>query len=639
MVSTFLVVASFALLVLAAKDIGKGSRWLGLPMISGFLLTGVLAGPYVLGIVTVEGIRQLRIIDSFALAFIAFAAGGELDLAALRNHLRQIIAIIAAQTVVVFSVGMAAFLLLADQIPFMRALSGPERLAVAILGASIMVARSPSSAYAVIKELRARGPFTHTVLGVTVLMDVVVIMTFAFNASVADVLVGGASFNASILMLLIFEIALDIGMGVLVGQLLRALLARRLDGRIKSGLVLLTGYGIFFVSGLLHEVHLGVLPVGIFSEPLLVGLVAGFFVANYTRYATEFRRVVESTAPGVFIVFFTLVGASLQLDLLAQTWAVALLLLLVRLVGLSVGTLIGSTAAGNPLRESAIMGMTFVTQAGISVGLARKVGDAFVPWGADLATLSIAVIVAGQAIGPPLFKWALHLAGEAHPRAETPGFDGVRDAIIFGADDDAVALARKLGGSGWHVKLAGIDAARMQRIGESGLETHLLSLLSPAALHALRADHAEAIVALLDDETNYQVCELAYEHFGTATIVVRLNDRADRERFRALGVLIVEPETANVTLLHHFVRSPFAASLLLGQEAQQGVVEVVVGNRDLHGIALRDLRLPLGTLILSVRRRDRLLLAHGYTRLELGDEVALVGEPESLDEVQWRFEA
>jgi Trk K+ transport system NAD-binding subunit len=79
--------------------------------------------------------------------------------------------------------------------------------------------------------------------------------------------------------------------------------------------------------------------------------------------------------------------------------------------------------------------------------------------------------------------------------------------------------------------------------------------------------------------------------------------------------------------------------LLLGQDAEQSVAEVVVGNPDLHGVALRDLHLPLGTLILSIRRRGQLLLSHGYTRLEIGDVVALVGTPESLDEVQWRFEA
>jgi Trk K+ transport system NAD-binding subunit/Kef-type K+ transport system membrane component KefB len=639
MASTFLVLATLGLLLLAARDIGKSSRWLGLPTISGFLLAGVVAGPYVLGIVTAEAVDRLRFVDAFALSFIAFAAGGDIELSALRGYLRSIVAVIGGQTVVVFSAGMVAFLALADHIPFMTALSGSERLAVAILGATIMLARSPSSADTLIKDLRARGPFTQTVLGVTLLMDVVVIATFALNTSLADVLVGSARFNAGILLLLVSEIGLDIGLGILVGQVLHAILGLRLDERVKSALVLLAGYSVFSMARALHEVPLGSLPVRIFSEPLLIGLVAGFVVTNYTRHATEFRQVIESTAPVVFIMFFTLVGVSLDLDLLTVVWPIAVALLVVRVVSLSVGTVVGSAAVGNPLRQSAIMGMTFITQAGISIGLAKRVADEFQPWGAALATLSIAIVVMGQVIGPSLFKWALRLVGEAHPRAESPELDGVRKTIIFGTGDDAVDLARRLVAHGWNVTLADLDPACALRVTDPGMDAHVLPAIDSTSLRAIDADRVEAIVAMLDDETNYALCELAHEHFGTATIVVRLNDRINRERFRTLGVLIVEPETASVTLLHHFVSSPFAASLLFGQDAEQSVVEVILGNPDLHGVALRDLHLPLGTLILSIRRRGQLLLSHGYTRLEIGDEVALVGTSKGLEEVQWRFEA
>ena len=75
----------------------------------------------------------------------------------------------------------------------MEVLPQREVLAVAMLGATIMIARSPSSALAIIKELRAHGPFTHKVLGATVLMDAVVIIIFAISVSVADVLVKGLS--------------------------------------------------------------------------------------------------------------------------------------------------------------------------------------------------------------------------------------------------------------------------------------------------------------------------------------------------------------------------------------------------------------------------------------------------------------
>jgi Trk K+ transport system NAD-binding subunit len=109
--------------------------------------------------------------------------------------------------------------------------------------------------------------------------------------------------------------------------------------------------------------------------------------------------------------------------------------------------------------------------------------------------------------------------------------------------------------------------------------------------------------------------------------------------FQALGVLTIHPSASMINLLDHCVRSPLAASLILGQEVNQDVIEVTVGNAALHGLVLRDLPLPVDTLIVSIRRHGRLLLPHGYTRLELGDEVTIVGSPESLEEVQWQFES
>jgi Kef-type K+ transport system membrane component KefB len=135
-------------------------------------------------------------------------------------------------------------LVLARFIPFIQGMSAPAVFAVALLGATIMVARSPSSAYAIIKELRARGPFTQTVLGVTVLMDAVVIVIFTINASLAHLLVEGIRFNTKLLFIVVFEVILDILLGILIGEMLRAILALRIKEYVKSLLLLLIGYSI-----------------------------------------------------------------------------------------------------------------------------------------------------------------------------------------------------------------------------------------------------------------------------------------------------------------------------------------------------------------------------------------------------------
>ncbi|NJN43265.1 MAG: hypothetical protein HC806_00010 [Anaerolineae bacterium] len=192
-------------------------------------------------------------------------------------------------------------------------------------------------------------------------------------------------------------------------------------------------------------------------------MVSGFFVANFTRFGTEFHKTIEDMSPIVFLAFFTLVGAELELEVLRTAWLVALILLLVRLAGIFLGSFVGGTVSGDPIRQNAILGMTFITQAGVSIGLAKEIGVEFSPWGNELATLSIGVIVINQIIGPPLFKWAINLIGEAHPRAETPVFDGVRDAYIFGLESQSVALARQLKAHDWEAIVVTRDPDRMNR--------------------------------------------------------------------------------------------------------------------------------------------------------------------------------
>jgi len=129
-----------------------------------------------------------------------------------------------------------------------------------------------------------------------------------------------------------------------------------------------------------------------------------------------------------------------------------------------------------------------------------------------------------------------------------------------------------------------------------------------------------------------------YEHFGTQTLIARLNDRSNFARFQTLDVLIVDPSTAIVNLLDHFVRSPAAASLLMGIHKDRKIVDLSIKNPNLFGLCLRDFRLPFDTIIMSVRRRGVLFIPHDYTRLEAGDFVTLVGSLKSLKEVALRFD-
>ncbi len=629
--------AALFFIVLAARQLGDIFARFKLPLISGFLFAGIIAGPFVLDFVHTEYIPQFLLLDELALAFIAFAAGAELEIHVIQGYFRSIISLISGQVIAVFAIGITAFIFIKDMVPFMAALPQAEIVAIALLGATIMIARSPSSALAIIKELRARGPFTHKVLGATVLKDAVVIVIFAASVSVAAVLVEGVVFDTGLLLFVVFEILLDIGLGLLVGLLLHAviILPYRL---LQSALILLLGLSVFSLSTALHNFHLFSLPVGLFSEPLLICMTAGFYVTNYSRFASDFRRTVEEMAPGVFLLFFTLVGIELELAVIGQAWGIVLFLFAVRLVGIFVGSYAGVALARDRGPGNALLGFGFITQAGVSVGLAKEIAVEFSDWGPELATLSIGVIVLNQIVGPPLLKWAINRVGEAHTHAESPEFDGVRDVIIIGVEGQSLALARQLVSHDWTVKLVARKQEVLANVTDGSPRIELLPEISEAALRSLNTDRAESVVLMLSDEENYALCELIYEQFGVENVIVRLQDRTNFEKFHELGALVVEPGTAMVSLLDQFVRSPFAASLLLGMDPDEEFVEIEMNNLDLNGVAIRDIHFPHDVLILSIFRNGHRLDSHGYTRLEIGDHVAVVGSPDSLTEVQVKFE-
>ena len=134
------------------------------------------------------------------------------------------------------------------------------------------------------------------------------------------------------------------------------------------------------------------------------------------------------------------------------------------------------------------------------------------------------------------------------------------------------------------------------------------------------------------------MAELIYENIGTKEVIVRLNKRENFNKFHDLGALIIEPTTAIVSLLDHFVRSPNAASLLLGMDEGQDSVDVEIVNRDIHGMRLRELRLPSDIIILSIKRKGHIIVSHGYTRLRLGDIITLVGSEKSIEDIMFKFD-
>ncbi|MCA9971753.1 MAG: cation:proton antiporter [Anaerolineales bacterium] len=628
-----ILTASFFFVALAAKKIGQWFSQIGLPYITGYLLAGMVAGPFALGLMPESSTTTLRYIDELSLAVIAFVAGSELYLPEIRSRLRSIGLVTGGVMLVALTLGGVALFFLTQVIGFTQGMSVTERLAVAILGSTILLALSPASTIAVIKEVRAKGSFTATVLGVTVTMDVIIIVLFAIGVAVASALLTGVGFSGTFGLLLVVDLVAAVAAGLLTGKVLEALLSTQLRRLVKTGIMLLIGYVGFTSSYWLIDFSHDTLPFEIHIEPLLVAMIAGFYVTNFTRHRDEFAGLLHDVGPAVYVAFFTLTGVALKLDILLATLPVAAGLFLVRMAGIAGGSFVGGRLAGEPASFQKYAWMGLITQAGIALGLAREVAVEFPTLGDAFATLVISVVVLNEIFGPMFLKSALRRAGETNlPQPTTP--DEVRDALILGIEAQSIELARQLQSEGWHVVLADTDRSHVERLAHEDVIEHYIPAISAETLGELMPEGAlDAVVAMLpSDEDNLRVCELMHTRFGVRRLIVRPNDLTRVGAFRELGALIVDPASAMVNLLDQSVRAPQSTAVMLHQDSGRQLIQVTVSNPDVDGQLLRDVRLPTDVLFLDVMRGGNSIVPHGYTRLRLADEVTLIGKAESLEE-------
>lgn len=630
---TVVYFASFLLIALAAQQIGKFFSTYGLPYITGYLLTGMIAGPFILGFLPTGATDDLRLIDDISLAVIAFIAGSELYLPELKDRLRSILLNMGGVVLAgLLLIGITLFFL-TTLIPFTQDLSTTSRIAVALLGSTILLALSPASTIAVIQEVRAKGTFTKTILSITVVMDVAIIVLFAISTAFASTLLTDSTFEISFLIWLLIDLGLAVLIGIAIGQILRLILATPLASVAKIIAILTTGALLFAGSLWIDDLKLG-----IHLEPLLSAMIAGFYITNYTAYRTEFEKILHDVSPMVYVAFFALTGVALKLDVLLATGGIAFGLFLARIVAIFVGSYIGGTITDESITFRRYAWMGLITQAGIALGLAREVAVEFPDTlGDSFATLIISVVVLNEIFGPLFLKNALRRVDEAaEPAQLTKPDDRIRDVVIVGIEDQSILLARMLQTHGWQIIMADTDKTHVNYLQTDDLtELHArhLANIQPDNLSQLLQSGTDAVVAMLpDDDENLAICEYAYKHLGLSRIIVRLADPTRRDQFARFNALVLDTASAMVNLLDQYVRAPQSTQRFLHQRTDYDIVQITVTDRDIDGQLLRNLRLPTDVLILEITRNGQSVVPRGHTPIHTRDEVTLVGKPESLRE-------
>ena len=386
-------------LLLAAHLGGDLAKRFRLPRITGLLVTGLLVGPALLGLVRGDEVAALGFVGDAAAALIAFTVGSKLNLEMLRQG-RGMLARVTGATIV-FPLAIVAAVLLSVSPWFPLTVHQPfgDALAVALVLGAIAAASSSTLTVALMDDLDARGSVARAVLSVAAVKDVAIIVVFAITLLIARPLASGGALDLSVvgrvLLYGVASIAAGVVLGVLISQYLKLL-------RSDSPLFLVA---VAFLTAQAARV--------LNLELLLIALTAGFYVVTFSpaegsRLETQLKRA----ALPVYALFFALAGAGLRVDFLRDNWGWVLLLVALRALGLRVGTRFAgrSTLVPAGLANHGWLGL--ISQAGVTFGLAAAARRAFPEWGVSLEALVVAMIGVHEIVGPLCFQRALRLAGE-----------------------------------------------------------------------------------------------------------------------------------------------------------------------------------------------------------------------------------
>lgn len=416
---------SFALIV--GLMLSRLAKLVNLPAVTAYLIAGVLIGPFCLGLLNIEGLgftesvienKTFSLLSDVALGFIAFSIGNEFRLSQLKSIGKSVTVIGILQAVITTVFVDFALIALHFVIPEVLSLE-----AAIILGA-VASATAPAATLMVVRQYKAKGPVTDTLLPVVALDDAVGLVLFSVSFGVAKGLLSGSVSILSIvvepLAEIILSIALGAGMGYLFTFFEKFFHSRSKRLSVSVAFVLLT-VAISMISFNIGDVHVA-------FSPLLSCMMLGTIFCNICDFSEELMdRLDRWTAP-LFILFFVLSGAELDLSVFTNVMVVVvgLVYILSRCLGKYFGANISAKMVKSPENVKKYLGITLFPQAGVALGMSIKVTQ-FCASFTDPVIVQIGVIVQNiilfsvliyEIVGPFLTKVALTKAGEIDPKGK-----------------------------------------------------------------------------------------------------------------------------------------------------------------------------------------------------------------------------
>ena len=410
---------SISIALCAGLLISRFVKPLKMPAVTGYLIAGILIGPYCLGRLGVTGlgftsmseVKALSLFNDVALGFIAFAIGNEFRLSQLKKTGRQATvigifqALVAALLVDVVLIALHEFVL-GDKLP----------LADAITLGAIATATAPAATLMVVRQYKAKGKLTDLLLPIVALDDAVGLIVFSVSFGIAKALNLGMFDLTSILLEPILEIIASLLLGMIMGIIFSAV-----EKYFKSNskrLSLSITFVILTVALSMTEFTIGTVKVGFSS--LLVCMMLGTVFCNVCDFSEEIMGKTDRWTAPLFILFFVLSGAELELNVLgdAAIVGIGLAYIITRSLGKYLGAFISAKAVHcEPLIQH-YLGITLLPQAGVALGMSVTVAQTLGAGGQMVRNIVLFGVLIYELVGPTLTRIALTKSGDITPRVE-----------------------------------------------------------------------------------------------------------------------------------------------------------------------------------------------------------------------------
>ncbi|MCD8380978.1 MAG: cation:proton antiporter [Lachnospiraceae bacterium] len=411
------VLVSLSVCLVGGLMMSRIAKKLNLPAVTAYLVAGLLLGPYCIGRLGIEGlgfptaelVEELDLFSQVALGFIAFTIGNEFHLSQLKTMGKQAITVGIVQAVV--TTALVDVVLCA--LHFIR----PDVISIssAITLGAIAAATAPAATLMVVRQYKADGPLTRLLLLVVAIDDAVGLVLFSASYGIAVALESGVVSLQTIILEPVIEIVLSLALGALSGLALfwveRFFHSRSKRLSISIGFVLLT------VGLSMAEFEVGGVKVG-FSL-LLVCMMTGTLFCNICDFSEELMARVDSWTAPLFVLFFVLSGAELNLSILSNPLVllVGVLYIISRSAGKYIGAYTSCAATKCAPQITKHLGITLLPQAGVALGMAltaQNLAD-----GAMVRNVVLFSVLIYELVGPALTKRSLMAAGEINVAERT----------------------------------------------------------------------------------------------------------------------------------------------------------------------------------------------------------------------------